>query len=222
MNANSGLGILSCLNREEEKKTNSFNKFQTNRRDARRCRGPGSRIHRKVYKRHGGSSFRGTEFIAGLLGIQNRRSEIGSAATVPKLDHEIARRTTDQHDSHASVGFLPSRENLNSRVFHNNRNHFSTNFPRPVNHFSFHFIFFSFFHRDRGSPMASLPPLPRPALDKFVHSEETRTTDYPLLEESFTIHLGSQMKQMHNIRILTGDVLDFCRTKNSESGYVAA
>jgi len=45
-------------------------------------------------------------------------------------------------------------------------------------------------------------------------------TDYPLLEESFTIHLGSQMKQMHNIRILTGDVLDFCRTKNSESGYV--
>lgn len=67
--------------------------------------------------------------------------------------------------------------------------------------------------------MVPLPSL-RPALDKFVHSEEKHTTDYPLLEESFTIHLGSQMKQMHNIRILTGDVLDFCRTKNSESGYV--
>jgi len=75
------------------------------------------------------------------------------------------------------------------------------------------------FSRVRGSPMVPLPPL-RPALDKFVHSEEKQTTDYPLLEESFTIHLGSQMKQMHNIRILTGDVLDFCRTKNSESGYV--
>ncbi|XP_070156363.1 FERRY endosomal RAB5 effector complex subunit 3 isoform X2 [Polyergus mexicanus] len=68
-----------------------------------------------------------------------------------------------------------------------------------------------------GSPIIPLPSL-RPALDKFVHSEEKHTTDYPLLEESFTIHLGSQMKQMHNIRILTGDVLDFCRTKNSESG----
>jgi len=75
------------------------------------------------------------------------------------------------------------------------------------------------FSRVRGSPMVPLPPL-RPALDKFVHNEEKQTTDYPLLEESFTIHLGSQMKQMHNIRILTGDVLDFCRTKNSESGYV--
>lgn len=45
------------------------------------------------------------------------------------------------------------------------------------------------------------------------------TSDYPQLEESFTIHLGSQMKQMHNIRILTGDVLDFCRTKNNGSRY---
>ncbi|KAG7206954.1 hypothetical protein KM043_000845 [Ampulex compressa] len=68
-----------------------------------------------------------------------------------------------------------------------------------------------------GSPMISMPPM-RLALDNFVHSEEKHTADYPLLEESFTIHLGSQMKQMHNIRILTGDVLDFCRTKNSESG----
>lgn len=68
-----------------------------------------------------------------------------------------------------------------------------------------------------GSPMVPMPPI-RPALDNFVHSEDKHTADYPLLEESFTIHLGSQMKQMHNIRILTGDVLDFCRTKKSESG----
>ncbi|XP_049783530.1 protein C12orf4 homolog isoform X1 [Schistocerca nitens] len=40
----------------------------------------------------------------------------------------------------------------------------------------------------------------------------------PRLEESFTIHLGSQMKQMHNIRILSADVLDFCRVKLQSSG----
>ncbi|XP_076641898.1 FERRY endosomal RAB5 effector complex subunit 3 [Halictus rubicundus] len=68
-----------------------------------------------------------------------------------------------------------------------------------------------------GSPMVSTPPI-RPALDNFVHTEDKTTADYPILEESFTIHLGSQMKQMHNIRILTGDVLDFCRIKKSESG----
>ena len=68
-----------------------------------------------------------------------------------------------------------------------------------------------------GSPMVSMPPI-RPALDNFIHSEDKNTADYPILEESFTIHLGSQMKQMHNIRILTGDVLDFCRTKKSDSG----
>lgn len=47
--------------------------------------------------------------------------------------------------------------------------------------------------------------------------EQLSRSDYPQLEESFTIHLGSQMKQMHNIRILTGDVLDFCQTKNNGS-----
>lgn len=35
----------------------------------------------------------------------------------------------------------------------------------------------------------------------------------PLLQESFTIHLGSQMKQMYNIRILAADVLDFCKLR---------
>lgn len=42
---------------------------------------------------------------------------------------------------------------------------------------------------------------------------ESVTESNPLrtMEESFTIHLGSQMKQMHNIRIISADVLDFCR-----------
>ena len=30
------------------------------------------------------------------------------------------------------------------------------------------------------------------------------------LEESFTIHLGSQLKQTHNIRIVACDLLDLC------------
>ena len=67
--------------------------------------------------------------------------------------------------------------------------------------------------------MVPLPPL-GPEFDNFVIVDEKGTCDYQQLEESFTIHLGSQMKQMHNIRILTGDVLDFCRTKCCDSEYV--
>ncbi|XP_014244960.1 protein C12orf4 [Cimex lectularius] len=40
----------------------------------------------------------------------------------------------------------------------------------------------------------------------------------PTLQESFTIHLGSQMKQMYNIRILAADVLDFCKLRINSSG----
>ncbi|XDA75119.1 hypothetical protein R6Z07F_005344 [Ovis aries] len=35
------------------------------------------------------------------------------------------------------------------------------------------------------------------------------------LEESFTIHLGAQLKTMHNLRLLRADVLDFCKHKRS-------
>lgn len=39
------------------------------------------------------------------------------------------------------------------------------------------------------------------------------------LEESFTIHLGAQLKTMHNLRLLRADMLDFCRHKrNHRSG----
>ncbi|XP_028664969.2 protein C12orf4 homolog [Erpetoichthys calabaricus] len=39
------------------------------------------------------------------------------------------------------------------------------------------------------------------------------------LEESFTIHLGAQLKTMHNLRLIRADVLDFCKHKrNHRSG----
>lgn len=42
----------------------------------------------------------------------------------------------------------------------------------------------------------------------------------PVMQESFTIHLGSQMKQMHNIRLLCTDVLDFCQLRRDNPGQV--
>lgn len=38
--------------------------------------------------------------------------------------------------------------------------------------------------------------------------------DTPILEESFTIHLGSQLKQMHNIRVLSASVMDLCAVED--------
>ncbi|ENN76845.1 hypothetical protein D910_11941, partial [Dendroctonus ponderosae] len=38
----------------------------------------------------------------------------------------------------------------------------------------------------------------------------------PILEESFTIHLGSQLKQMHNIRILSASVMELCAIEDNE------
>ncbi|MCL4118735.1 UNVERIFIED_CONTAM: hypothetical protein GTU68_027377 [Idotea baltica] len=37
------------------------------------------------------------------------------------------------------------------------------------------------------------------------------SVDEPIKEESFTIHLGTQMKQMHNLRLLAADVLQLLR-----------
>ncbi|KAH0616351.1 hypothetical protein JD844_027390, partial [Phrynosoma platyrhinos] len=43
--------------------------------------------------------------------------------------------------------------------------------------------------------------------------------DQRQLEESFTIHLGAQLKTMHNLRLLKADMLDFCKHKrNHRSG----
>ncbi|XP_013889630.1 ferry endosomal RAB5 effector complex subunit 3 isoform X3 [Austrofundulus limnaeus] len=38
-----------------------------------------------------------------------------------------------------------------------------------------------------------------------------------LLEESFTIHLGAQLKTMHNLRLVRADVLDFCKHRQHGS-----
>ncbi|XP_028813640.1 ferry endosomal RAB5 effector complex subunit 3 [Denticeps clupeoides] len=47
------------------------------------------------------------------------------------------------------------------------------------------------------------------------HFEEQRQ-----LEESFTIHLGAQLKTMHNLRLLRADVLDFCKHRRHGSSGV--
>lgn len=44
------------------------------------------------------------------------------------------------------------------------------------------------------------------------HDTDLYKVENPTFEESFTIHLGSQLKQMHNIRILSTDVFDLCST----------
>ncbi|XP_038051714.1 protein C12orf4 homolog [Patiria miniata] len=56
--------------------------------------------------------------------------------------------------------------------------------------------------------MSDLVPAPR----REVVVEE------PKLEESFTIHLGAQMKTMHNIRLMSVDVLDLCKHKPNREG----
>lgn len=57
-------------------------------------------------------------------------------------------------------------------------------------------------------------------MKNFLNNESTHTpmgsrssifsVQNSSMEESFTIHLGSQLKHMHNIRILSADVTDLC------------
>ncbi|XP_063052188.1 protein C12orf4 homolog [Engraulis encrasicolus] len=47
------------------------------------------------------------------------------------------------------------------------------------------------------------------------HYEEQRQ-----LEESFTIHLGAQLKTMHNLRLVRGDVLELCKHRRHGSSGV--
>ncbi|XP_046861020.1 protein C12orf4 homolog [Xenia sp. Carnegie-2017] len=44
------------------------------------------------------------------------------------------------------------------------------------------------------------------------------TENGPRLEESFTIHLGAQMKSTHNLRLMCCDLLDLCRYKPAKPG----
>ncbi|OWF51817.1 protein C12orf4-like [Mizuhopecten yessoensis] len=48
--------------------------------------------------------------------------------------------------------------------------------------------------------------------------EEERSSATTRLEESFTVHLGAQMKTTHNLRLLCTDVLDLCRHKTHTVG----
>ncbi|KAM9375959.1 ferry endosomal RAB5 effector complex subunit 3 [Pholidichthys leucotaenia] len=41
--------------------------------------------------------------------------------------------------------------------------------------------------------------------------------EQPQLEESFTIHLGAQLKTMHNLRLVRAEVLDFCKHRRHGS-----
>ncbi|XP_071546572.1 FERRY endosomal RAB5 effector complex subunit 3 [Panulirus ornatus] len=42
----------------------------------------------------------------------------------------------------------------------------------------------------------------------------------PMQEESFTIHLGAQMKQMHNLRLLSEDVLQLCKYQSHDASDI--
>uniref|UniRef100_A0A1B6CIF8 Uncharacterized protein n=3 Tax=Clastoptera arizonana TaxID=38151 RepID=A0A1B6CIF8_9HEMI len=63
------------------------------------------------------------------------------------------------------------------------------------------------------TPMSS----PLGSLASKTMNSSLSETQGPLLQESFTIHLGSQMKQMHNIRIMSADVMDFCQLHRNNS-----
>ncbi|XP_056630066.1 protein C12orf4 [Diorhabda sublineata] len=67
---------------------------------------------------------------------------------------------------------------------------------------------------------SSLPtpnsPLVPPEILMPCYRIDRDIQDTPILEESFTIHLGSQLKQMHNIRILSGNVMDLCIVEDNK------
>ena len=56
-----------------------------------------------------------------------------------------------------------------------------------------------------GGQLPALPLETEPTVDDMVDGTIFR------LEESFTIQLGAQMKQTHNLRLICADVLDLCR-----------
>lgn len=58
------------------------------------------------------------------------------------------------------------------------------------------------------------------ALSEAVPVDTDWTPQPQRMEESFTIHLGSQLKLMHNLRLLSADVLDLCRHKLNKVGGI--
>ncbi|XP_072034922.1 LOW QUALITY PROTEIN: FERRY endosomal RAB5 effector complex subunit 3-like [Amphiura filiformis] len=56
--------------------------------------------------------------------------------------------------------------------------------------------------------------------DSHPVAPQEETVEQPRMEESFTIHLGAQMKTMHNLRLMSVDVLELCRHKPSRLGGI--
>lgn len=56
----------------------------------------------------------------------------------------------------------------------------------------------------------------------FILGSDTVMTEAtePTQEESFTIHLGAQMKQMHNLRLLSADVLQLCKYQSHDASAI--
>lgn len=57
--------------------------------------------------------------------------------------------------------------------------------------------------------------------DFVIGSSDAVMTEAEItLEESFTIHLGAQMKQMHNLRLLAADALQLCKYQSHDQGDI--
>uniref|UniRef100_A0A8C6T2A5 Chromosome 12 open reading frame 4 n=1 Tax=Neogobius melanostomus TaxID=47308 RepID=A0A8C6T2A5_9GOBI len=54
-------------------------------------------------------------------------------------------------------------------------------------------------------------------LSEAAESGSRMYEEQPQLEESFTIHLGAQLKTMHNLRLVRTDVLDLCKHRRHGS-----
>ncbi|XP_051917646.1 protein C12orf4 homolog isoform X2 [Hippocampus zosterae] len=54
-------------------------------------------------------------------------------------------------------------------------------------------------------------------LSESSDSGDQMFEEQPQMEESFTIHLGAQLKTMHNLRLVRADVLDFCKHRRHGS-----
>lgn len=62
-------------------------------------------------------------------------------------------------------------------------------------------------HKNKGKKSSSSQLKAKQPILGF--SEEV--DDQPIMEESFTIHLGAQQKSSHNLRLLCGNILSFCQ-----------
>lgn len=65
-------------------------------------------------------------------------------------------------------------------------------------------------------------PTPRlvrsPSMESYQMNYDVTSPQEHFMEESFTIHLGNQMKSMHNIRLVCRDMLDYCQCKTTFIG----